>query len=564
MLKWIYLLFCLISIFETIFYSVSTPSKINKKYLYLFSFATLACVSYTIGTFGKTLEGLYYANLMYNIGSIMGDIFLLLVIAELCHFHIPKIVSVLIFLYGVVIILLVALCRYNPLYYRSISYAQYAGVSYLKKVYGPLHVLLYILLFGFNLFSLFIVMYSLIKNAKVSIQMALIIIIIFTINTLSYAVTRIIHFPLDVLPFTITINCGIMLSVLNRLNMYDMSANLLNVYEQRSDYGYIAFDRKKRFMGCNDYAVKLFPSLDGLLIDSYVPKDNERIQNEIFPWLEAWIQGGKKDHVSVCNGYTAVCSIRFITFRKRQIGYLIELKDVSKQQDYINKLNDFNIQLQGEVETKNEKLIKMQSCIISGMACMVEGRDNSTGEHVQRTSAAVAIFMKHLKESPKYSTFSDEFCNDVVQSAIMHDLGKIAVDDAVLKKQGKFTKKDYEMMKKHSEEGAIIVARVLKDVDDSLFKDIAINVAHYHHERWDGTGYPKGLKGTEIPIEARIMALADVFDALVSKRCYKEALSFDEAFGIIKDSLGSHFDPDLGEIFIECRPQLEILYINEQ
>ena len=146
----------------------------------------------------------------------------------------------------------------------------------------------------------------------------------------------------------------------------------------------------------------------------------------------------------------------------------------------------------------------------------------------------------------------------------MHDLGKIAVDDAVLKKQGKFTKKDYEKMKKHSEEGATIVARVLKDVDDSLFKDIAINVAHYHHERWDGTGYPKGLKGAEIPIEARIMALADVFDALVSKRCYKEALSFDEAFCIIKESLGSHFDPDLGEIFIECRPQLEILYMNEQ
>ena len=255
MLKWIYLVSCIISIIETIFYSESTPSKVNKKYLYLFSFATLACISYTIGTFGKTLEGLYYANLMYNIGSIMGDVFLLFVVAELCHFHINKFLRAGIFLYGVVIILFVALCRYSPAYYRSISYAQYAGAAYLKKVYGPCHVLLYILLFGFNLFSLFIVMYSLIKNAKVSIQMALIIIVIFTINTLSYSITRIARFPLDVLPFTITINCGIMLSVLNRLNMYDMSANLINVYEQRSDYGYIAFDKKKRFMGCNDYAI---------------------------------------------------------------------------------------------------------------------------------------------------------------------------------------------------------------------------------------------------------------------------------------------------------------------
>ena len=142
----------------------------------------------------------------------------------------------------------------------------------------------------------------------------------------------------------------------------------------------------------------------------------------------------------------------------------------------------------------------------------------------------------------------------------MHDLGKIAVDDAILRKPGKFTPEEYEKMKEHPAKGAVIVEKVLSNINADDFRRIAINVAHYHHEKWNGSGYPEGLKGEEIPLEARIMALADVFDALVSKRCYKEAQSFDEAFEIIKNDLGQHFDPVIGQIFIECRPQLEEYY----
>ena len=142
----------------------------------------------------------------------------------------------------------------------------------------------------------------------------------------------------------------------------------------------------------------------------------------------------------------------------------------------------------------------------------------------------------------------------------MHDLGKIAVDDAVLRKQGKFTPEEFEKMEIHPAEGAWIIREMLTGVESDEFETIAENVAHYHHEKWDGSGYPTGLQGTDIPLEARLMALADVFDALVSKRCYKEAFSYDKAFAIIEDSLGSHFDPELGRIFMECRPSLEKMY----
>ena len=127
--------------------------------------------------------------------------------------------------------------------------------------------------------------------------------------------------------------------------------------------------------------------------------------------------------------------------------------------------------------------------------------------------------------------------------------------------EGKFkTSEEYDKMKAHAAEGARIVKSILEGVEEEEFVNIATNVAHYHHEKWDGSGYPEKISGENIPLEARIMALADVFDALVSKRCYKEAFTYDKAFGIIEESLGSHFDPELGRIFIECREELEELY----
>ena len=145
----------------------------------------------------------------------------------------------------------------------------------------------------------------------------------------------------------------------------------------------------------------------------------------------------------------------------------------------------------------------------------------------------------------------------------MHDLGKIAVDDAILRKPGRFTPEEFEKMKAHAAEGARIVHEILRDTDDEDFRRIAENMAHYHHERWDGSGYPDGLKGEEIPLEARIMAIADVYDALVSKRVYKEEFSFEKADRIIMEGMGTQFDPGLQKYYIAARPRLEAFYASE-
>lgn len=228
----------------------------------------------------------------------------------------------------------------------------------------------------------------------------------------------------------------------------------------------------------------------------------------------------------------------------------------------ITLLYNYNTQLHKEVNEKTKHIQLVQDSIITGMASVVESRDNSTGGHINRTSIVVKTFSKKLIEHSAELGIDEAFLNNVVKAAPTHDIGKIAVDDVVLRKPGKFTDEEYAKMKRHSAEGAKMLQKILSEVDDEYFKQIAINVAQYHHERYDGKGYPNGVSGENIPLEARIMALADVFDALVSKRCYKDAFTYDKAFSIIEEGLGTQFDPVLGRLFSECRPELEKLYNN--
>ena len=232
----------------------------------------------------------------------------------------------------------------------------------------------------------------------------------------------------------------------------------------------------------------------------------------------------------------------------------------ASNQEYIKLLNSFNAELHDEVEAKTAHIVEMHDNLILSMAMMVESRDNSTGGHIRRTSEGVRILIEEMRRDAG-CTLSDEFCRDLIKAAPMHDLGKIAVDDAILRKPGRFTPEEFEQMKAHAAEGARIVHEILRNTDDEYFHHLAENVAHYHHERWDGSGYPEKLVGEQIPLEARIMAIADVYDALVSKRVYKERMSFEKANAIIMEGMGTQFDPGLEAFYVRARPQLEAYYL---
>ena len=206
-------------------------------------------------------------------------------------------------------------------------------------------------------------------------------------------------------------------------------------------------------------------------------------------------------------------------------------------------------------EHQKQIISKLQNGLILVLADMVESRDTCTGQHVRKTAAYSEIIMRELRREGVYADkLTEEFISDVINSAPLHDIGKIKVSDLILNKPGRLTDEEFAVMKTHTIEGAHVIEHAMKMVseEDSPYLKEADNLAMYHHEKWNGSGYPVGLKGEEIPLSARIMAVADVFDALVSKRSYKDGLSYEKAMEIIEAGSGSHFDPAIVHAFAEA------------
>jgi putative two-component system response regulator len=194
-----------------------------------------------------------------------------------------------------------------------------------------------------------------------------------------------------------------------------------------------------------------------------------------------------------------------------------------------------------------------QSVAIQALAHLAEIRDPETGAHIQRTQAYVEILARELQHHPRFAdTINDRYIRLVTRSAPLHDIGKVGIPDHVLMKPARFNPQEWTVMQTHAFLGANAISNAEQDIGQPIeFLELAKEIAHWHHERWDGTGYPDGLKGEQIPLSARLMAIADVFDALISKRVYKQDMSVEKAREIILEGRGNHFDPDIVDAFIE-------------
>ena len=217
------------------------------------------------------------------------------------------------------------------------------------------------------------------------------------------------------------------------------------------------------------------------------------------------------------------------------------------------------------ITERTERIGRIQNSIIVGMANLIEERDQSTGRHVKNTQTYVEMICRALKKKNLFpQTLTEEYIDHVIKAAPLHDVGKVKVPDAILQKPGKLTEEEFKTIQEHSRYGAEIIDGILGDVEDADYLDIARDIAHYHHERWDGTGYPDKLQGEDIPLCARIMAIADVFDALYEDRCYKKGIRpLRVTLGIIEESRGLQFDPVITDVFLELKEKLRV-YLNEE
>ena len=227
-------------------------------------------------------------------------------------------------------------------------------------------------------------------------------------------------------------------------------------------------------------------------------------------------------------------------------------------------LQDQNLALEAEVKRRMQENDLIQAVSIRALAHLAETCDNETGAHIQRTQSYIRLLATRLVDHPRFATtLSNKYIEVLSRSAPLHDIGKVGIPDHILLKPEKLTPDEWVIMKTHTTIGSDAIALAERDIDTSVeFLRQAKEIARSHHERWDGTGYPDGLAGDTIPLSARLMAIADVFDALISKRVYKPAITFSEVYRIMQEGRDKHFDPDIIDNFLAGYEEFEAIAVH--
>ncbi len=214
------------------------------------------------------------------------------------------------------------------------------------------------------------------------------------------------------------------------------------------------------------------------------------------------------------------------------------------------------VELEAKVKAQMEELISAQLGVILAMSKLAESKDPETGAHLERMQEYCRALANNLSKQPKYREFVDsDFIEALYCAAPLHDIGKVGIPDSILLKPGKLSEEEFEVMKSHTSIGASTLLAVNEKYPGNQFVWMGIEIAQSHHEKWDGSGYPDGLVGLEIPLSARILALSDVYDALTSKRCYKEKFSHEKAKNLILEGAASHFDPEVVDAFLNMEDE---------
>ncbi len=291
----------------------------------------------------------------------------------------------------------------------------------------------------------------------------------------------------------------------------------------------------------------MMPDMDGYQVIEQLRQQNETSDIPVI-FITALDDGEDETHG------LALGAVDYITKPVNPAIVLARIKGQLELKRTRDQMKDQNTWLENEVHRRMQENEQMQDVIFRALANLAETRDNETGNHIQRTQAYIAVLCDELAKSAKYADqLSPSTIAAIVKAAPLHDIGKVGIPDSVLLKPGKLTDDEWIIMRTHATMGADAIRRSISDetpLNIQRFLQVAIDIAGSHHEKWDGSGYPNGLKGESIPLSGRLMALADVFDALISRRVYKQAFSLEEAKAIILQGQATHFDPDLVDAFM--------------
>ncbi len=515
---------------EMMFILSKPASKLQITLLVMTTATLLNFIGYLMEITSTSMETALMGVKVEYLGKPFIMLSLFFFVMHYCHIEIPKIVAGFFMILHVGITTLVFTCDDHNLFYDSISFTTEGIFPHLLKGQGPMCIFFMVMTCCFATICIFCAVREWhMAETKLARKQAAYILLMIVTQAVGFALYLSgITGGYDTMNIAYLINVILLAVSIFRYRLFEVltlaKEKALNDYQD----GLIVLDNRNMVIYSNSLAKEIYPELKGEdyqgvieRLDAYMNLDEKLFyKNKVF-----------------------LIKQQPIMQEGMEYGKTYKIIDITDSYYYATRL-------QNDVEERTKQIKSMQSSVIESFANMIEARDGITGQHVKHTSAYVRILIYGLKETGLYKDLlTDEYIATVIDVAPLHDIGKIAIMDQILKKNDRLTDEEFEAIKTHPQVGAAIAEDILRGVESDSYIKVAHDIILYHHEKWDGTGYPTGIKGNKIPLCARIMAVADVYDALRSKRSYKESFSKEKSRKIIVEGAGIHFDPDIVRVF---------------
>lgn len=546
MITWFY---CIVFIFAVAMTGSFLIKSRNVDTMYI-----LFCILVTINCLGRYLLAVsqsedmaIMANCFMYVGGCYAPLLTVLVLARLCGRKLPKWLVAILGGYSTVVMGLVFSIGKSGIYYKSVKlvYEEKYGYAYLDKVYGPTHVLYPILMTIYVTILILYIFVALKNRGRISIRLVTTISVVGSAIMLMYILERVIKTNISFLAVGYLIGIMFMNKYFERVKMYDMTSNVSGALQRVKDYGYLVFDNEYCFVNANEIIKKVFPEIENWVIDKKVPVSDSYFHNEVLQYL--YQRTGKEEeskYVQVGEAYYEL-NIRSLSYgRKQQVGYLLEFINRTLEKKYYKTMEDYNTEMEQEVEKKTKELRKQEKAVkklfvqtVTALSEAVEAKDRYTNGHSKRVAEYARMLAVRMGKNIEEQ-------EEIYQAGLLHDVGKIRIPEEIINKVGKLTEEEFATIKIHPVTGF----QILRGISNNSLIAIA---AKYHHERYDGKGYPNGLSGEKIPEVARILGVADSYDAMTSNRSYRKALPQEVVRGEIEKGKGTQFDPYIAELMLQ-------------
>lgn len=539
-------------IVEIFYVSRQQSSKLQMALVLLLYSSLINIVGYTMEILAGKQQVAIQATKFSYFGKPFVVFFMYLFIMEYCNIVVPKLRRNILFGICILICGLVSTNEYHHLYYSSVSYTQEGMFPHLILNHGVLYNLYNVFIAYYFIVILWAAIRKLHQTKSPIIRKQLLMILGMVLLSMLSLVLFLLHLTngYDTTAPAYLAAAFIFERLMRKYRLFDTLTLAQEEAVNHMANGLIVIGTAGEVIYSNEEADRILNCLEQEEGKRELEDLKKLAEKQEYLFLDKCAaEDGEKHHTKEKCVYEL--ALHDISKGENNYGQTLTMAEITDRYYYTERL-------QRDLRSKTREVVRIQRDIIGSFAAMIEARDGITGLHIKNTGNLVRVLVNVMAVDKRYrDIITLEYADMVAAAARLHDIGKIAIPDRILQKEGKLTDEEFAIMKTHPQEGAKILKHTLKDLENDAYCEIAYDMAMYHHEKYNGAGYPEGIKGEEIPLSARIMAVADVYDALRSKRHYKEGFSKEKAVAIMEESKGSHFDPYIDELFLKHIDEME-------